>query len=296
MPSGKKARQQRQEAAAAPPPVRSAGGPGGARQASRRTLAIAGGVILVVIIAVVLGIVLTQSSSAGPTNGGGDTSTIQAVTGTPATGNASTSALYKANFVESTLKGVPQKGLVLGNANAPVTLVEYIDLQCPICAEFVTTQLPTLVKKYVRTGKLKIKMQPWNILDRPDNSIDSLRGQKATIAASKQNKAFNFADVLYWNQSPEGTGWMKDAVVASIAAAVNGLKTSQLVKDANSASTANTIKQIDDYANARSSIFSGTPTILLAKGNGKPQLFGVGLPNLASLEAAINAKLPSSNK
>ena len=32
------------------------------------------------------------------------------------------------------LKGIPQNGFVLGDPNAPVTLVEYIDLQCPICA------------------------------------------------------------------------------------------------------------------------------------------------------------------
>ncbi len=42
--------------------------------------------------------------------------------------------------------------------------------------------------------------------------------------------------------------------------------------------------------------FSGTPTLLLAQGNGKPQFYAVGLPNLASLEAAIDAKLPSGNK
>ena len=294
MPSGKRARQQRQQAAAAPPPVRSKGGPGGARQASPRTLAIAGGVIVLVIVAVVLGIVLTQSSSDGGSSGTGDTTTIKWTSGTPEVGSSSASTLQQADFVEKTLKGVPQKGLVLGNANAPVTLVEYIDLQCPVCAAFVTQQVPTLIQKYVRPGKLKIKMQPWNILDAVHGTVDSLRGQKATIGASDQNKAFNFSDVLYWNQGPEGTGWMNDGVISSIAASVDGLNTKQLVQDANSAATANTIKQIDDYANAQTppnGQFSGTPTLLLAKGNAAPKYYGTGLPNLADLEAAINADL-----
>ena len=200
MPSGKKSREQRQQAAT-PPPVRSTG-PGGARKASGRTLAIVGGVILVVIIAVVLAIVLTNNSSGGTTDGTNDSTPVGLPSGTAATGNAATSLLQNATFVDKTLKGIPQNGLVLGNPNAPVTLTEYIDLQCPVCADFVTTQLPTLVQKYVRPGKLKIKMQPWNILDANDGGDDSLRGQKFTIGASDQNKAFNFADVLYWNQGP----------------------------------------------------------------------------------------------
>jgi protein-disulfide isomerase len=295
MPSGKKARQQRQQAAAAPPPVRSKGGPGGARQASPRTLAIAGGVILVVIVAVVLGIVLTQNSSGGTSGGNTDGKTILPVTGAPATGNSSSAtALSQSAFVEQTLNGIPQNGLVLGKPNAPVTLVEYIDLQCPVCAAFVTTQVPTLIDKYVRPGKLKIKMQPWNILDAVHQTVDSLRGQKATIGAGDQNKAFNFSDVLYWNQATEGTNWLTDGTVSNIAGSVDGMNMDQFVKDANSAATAKTIQQIDSYAKAHyvpNAQFSGTPTLFLGKGTEPPKFYYVGLPNLANLEAAIDADL-----
>jgi len=293
MPSGKRAREQRQQAATAPPPVRSKGGPGGARQASPRTLAIAGGVILLVIVAVVLGIVLTQNSSGG--GAGGDSKTIYLASGTPATGSSSSAtALSQSAFVEKTLKGIPQNGLVLGKPNAPVTLIEYIDLQCPVCASFVTTEVPTLIDKYVRPGQLKIKMQPWNILDAIHGTVDSLRGQKATIGAGDQNKAFNFSDVLYWNQATEGTDWLTDGTASNIAASVDGMNTAQWVKDANSPATAQTIKQIDSYANAHyvaNAQFSGTPTIFLQKGTEAPKFYFVGLPDLANLEAAINADL-----
>ena len=137
-------------------------------------------------------------------------------------------------------------------------------------------------------------MQPWNILDAVHGTVDSLRGQKATIGAGDQNKAFNFSDVLYWNQRDEGTGWMNDAVIASIAASVTGLDTKQFVEDANSPSTTKTIKQIDDYAKAHyvpNAQFSGTPTLFLGKSTEAPKFYFVGLPNLANLEAAINADL-----
>ena len=297
MPSGKRARAQRREAAA-PPPVRSKGGPGlGARQASPRALAIAGGVILLVILAVVLAVVLSKgssnSSSPGKCDGSGDGETLCIATGTPAVGNSSSpSALAHAADAAAMFKDIPQKGFVLGNLNAPVTLVEYVDYQCPVCQTFETTELPELITKYVRPGKLKIEMKPWNILDRGHGSNDSLRGQKAVVAAAQQNKAFEFAQVLYDNQGIEGTNWMNDAMISNIAASVDGLDTSRFVVDANSAATAKLIREIDTYANAQRT-FAGTPTLLLGQGIAPPKYYGTGSPamDLANLEPAIDGLL-----
>jgi protein-disulfide isomerase len=293
MPSGKRARQQRQQAT--PPPVRSKGGTGGfgARQASPRTLAIAGGVVVLVIIAVVLGIVLgSKSSSGGTTDGSGDGPTIHIATGTPTVGSSSSpNALLGAAEVEKLFKNIPQHAFVLGNPHAPVTLIEYIDLQCPECQRFDTTELPDLVQKYVRPGKLKIEIQPWAILDRTADIHDSARGQKATIAAAAQDKAFNFAEVLYNNQGVEGTNWMNDAMISNIAASVDGLKPYQLATDANSAETKSVIDAITSFANSHPNQMTGTPTLYLGKGTGTPQYFTTGVPVLASLEAAIDALL-----
>ncbi len=59
--------------------------------------------------------------------------------------------------VTALLDGIPQKGNVLGSPTAPATLVYFGDLECPICKEFTLGALPTLIQKYVRTGKLKIE-------------------------------------------------------------------------------------------------------------------------------------------
>lgn len=295
MPSGKRAKQQRRQAVA-PPPVRSKGGPGlGARQASPRTLAIAGGAILLVILAVVLAVVLTKGGNGSATGGDGrgDGPTITIATGTPATGNSSSpSALPHATDVAAMFHGIPQHEFVLGEPSAPVTLVEYLDFQCPVCRSFETTELPELLTKYVRTGKLKIEMKAWNILDAAHGSYDSLRGQKAVIAAAQQNKAFEFAEVLYDNQGFEGTGWMNDAMVSNIAASVDGLLTTKFATDANSPSTAGLIRQVDAYANSQPT-FAGTPTLLLGKGTAAPKYYGTGSPamDLANLEPAIDKLL-----
>src|SRR3989441_5343555 len=44
---------------------------------------------------------------------------------------------------------------VLGRADAPVTLVEFSDYQCPFCQRFFATTLPALKKDYVDTGKVR---------------------------------------------------------------------------------------------------------------------------------------------
>jgi protein-disulfide isomerase len=228
--------------------------------------------------------------SAGAT--GGDGPTIAIVNGTPTVGHsASPNALPGARAVAKLFKGIHQKGLVLGRPKAPVTLIEYIDLQCPVCEEFETTELAPLVKKYVRRGKLKIKMQPWNIIDAYEGGDDSLRGQKATIGAARQNKAFNFAQVLYDNQGVEDTGWMDDAVISQIAASVDGLRPFKLATAANSAATRKVIKSITHWGKTHPTQMVGTPTLYLVHRNGRPKYFGTGVPTLAKLEAAINALL-----
>jgi hypothetical protein len=52
----------------------------------------------------------------------------------------------------SLFAGIEQRGAALGSPRAPVTLVEYADLQCPYCAQWARDALPTLVDDYVRAG------------------------------------------------------------------------------------------------------------------------------------------------
>jgi protein-disulfide isomerase len=77
---------------------------------------------------------------------GGDSSDGDKGGGTPA---ATTSAL----------RGVPQSGIALGSPDAPVTMVEFADLQCPFCKEYSENVFPELLKRYVRTGKLRLELQ-----------------------------------------------------------------------------------------------------------------------------------------
>jgi protein-disulfide isomerase len=51
-------------------------------------------------------------------------------------------------------RGIPERGGVLGDPDAPVTVTEYLDLQCPACAAAARETLPALVRDHVRTGEV----------------------------------------------------------------------------------------------------------------------------------------------
>jgi protein-disulfide isomerase len=272
MASGRKSKEARRAAAAAPPAVRSKGAPR-RRQADRKVLAIGGGIAALVIVGIVLGVVLS---------GGGNANAVP--DGTPKVGNCATNGLPGCAEVESLFKGIPQKGLYLGSPLAPAQMVMYIDLQCPFCQNYETTVMPTIIKKYVRTGKVRVRVEPWAFI-----GPDSTRGQKAMFAAAKQNKAWNFAEVLYYNQQTENTGWLSDSMVAQAAASVNGLNVKKLLADRNAGDIAKQISDVESAAKANK--VGGTPTVFVGRNGTKPKVVGANgsVPNLAQTEAAIKA-------
>ena len=48
------------------------------------------------------------------------------------------------------------KDVVIGDANAPVTIVEYASMTCPHCADFHSESLPIIKKAFIDTGKAKL--------------------------------------------------------------------------------------------------------------------------------------------
>lgn len=257
MTSGKTARRQRQQAVARPP-VRSTGG----RKANPWVLggALAAIAAIVVIVVVVLSVTGGKSSS-------------NSATGT---------ALPDAATIQKQFAGIPQQGNVLGKATAPATLVEYIDLQCPVCRDFETTVMPTLIDRYVRTGKLKVIARPVTVI-----GPDSERGRRAMIAAFAQNRGFNFAQLLYFNQGPENGGWLDDSMVANAAASIPGVDVKQLQAAAKSKAVADQTTQFDRQAQADQ--LSGTPTILVGKTGGRLTNLGAGVPSIGTLSQIINS-------
>ena len=85
------------------------------------------------------------------------------------------------------------KDTVIGDSNAPVTLVEYSSLGCPHCAEFHAKTLPQIKKNYIDTGKVK-----FIIRDFPLNGPSFAAAMMARC--TKPERRAQFIEVLFANQ------------------------------------------------------------------------------------------------
>jgi protein-disulfide isomerase len=207
---------------------------------STRTLAIGAAVVCLALVAAIAAILLV-----GKSKGSSSKATI--------VGGAETTAL---------LRGIPQHGNVLGKPNAPVTIVEYGDLQCPICREFALNAYPRIITDYVRPGKAKIEFRGLTFI-----GPDSTPALQAALAAGAQNKAWNVIDLMYRNQGVENSGWVTEPVIRGIFAAVPGLDSARAQAARSSASVAAQIQQASNQANADA--VKGTPTIFAGRTGGQ---------------------------
>ncbi|WP_457935711.1 DsbA family protein [Mesorhizobium sp. 10J20-29] len=81
---------------------------------------------------------------------------------------------------------------VLGNADAPVTIVEYASMTCPHCAHFHETTLPELKKKYLDTGKARLILREFPFDPRAEAGF--------MLARCSGDKYFPMVDVLFKQQ------------------------------------------------------------------------------------------------
>jgi protein-disulfide isomerase len=113
---------------------------------------------------------------------------------------------------ESAVKGIPQSGITLGSPKAPVTMVEFADLQCPFCAEYERDVFPTILKRYVRTGKVRLELRLLRFI-----GPDSDRLARAAVAAGGQSRMWQFVDLAYQRQGVENSGYATDDFINRLA-------------------------------------------------------------------------------
>jgi len=140
-------------------------------------------------------------------------SQISAHRSTNASQPAPTTVVPGAGATAALLDGIPQHGNVLGSPQAPVQLIEYADPQCPYCALYTLDVLPTLVRDYVRPGKVQLVFRGLWFLGQ-----DSGTALAAATAAASQNRFWNVIDLLYRNQGAENA-WVTDSLLRSIVTA-----------------------------------------------------------------------------
>lgn len=178
---------------------------------------------------------------------------------------------------ERLLDGIPQSGNVLGNPNAPVTIVEFADFQCPACQTWALETFPAIVEEYVRPGKVKMVFNGVAFI-----GADSLVALKTAGAAGQQDKLWNVTELLFHNQGEEnrgeqGAGWVTEDLLEAIGNSVEGLDGQEMLDARES-------PQVAEYLAAAQGQWQ-------AAGGTVTPSFGVGKSEgpLTKLEGAVSA-------
>jgi len=92
---------------------------------------------------------------------------------------------------------------IVGNPNAPITILEWGDFQCTFCYRFHESSLDIIQKEYIETGIANLVFK-----DFPLNGPDSVLAAEAAYCAEDQGKYWSYHDELYANWAGERTGWI----------------------------------------------------------------------------------------
>jgi protein-disulfide isomerase len=177
------------------------------------------------------------------------------------------------------LSGIPQDDRTLGPATAPVTLVEWADMQCPACRLYTEEFFPTVVDEYVRTGRVNTEFRGF-----PFIGDDSIKAHRFLLAAAKQNKLWNLQEAMYRHQGGENDGWVTDDLIRELAAEIQGLDAEQLFADAESDEVVAEAEGAEAVAQAAG--VQGTPTLQIVIGDEAP--YDIQVANVDQLRAALD--------
>ena len=224
-----------------------------ARATRRRRLGMLGGAAALAAILVAVAAIVSSGGAAGP----------------------------KVKPVESSLlAGIPEHDGVLGDPKAKITVTEFLDLQCPICAEASKQTLPTLINDYVRTGKVKLEARTLHFI-----GPDSAKAARAAAAAQQQGKLWPFVEAFYAAQGTENSGYVTDGFLRDVADAA-GLDAGKLLDAAKQPATQQGMAEANEEA-ARLKVDS-TPTFTVTR-DSKTTVAGSGVLDAAALQKAIGS-------
>jgi protein-disulfide isomerase len=147
---------------------------------------------------------------------------------------------------------------IMGNSNAPITILEWGDYQCTFCYKFHQNTLNTIQEDFINTGKVRLVFK-----DFPLNGPDSFLAAEASYCAEDQEKYWQYHDELYKNWGGERTGWITRASLENFANTVN-LDLNEFNKCLDNHKYQNKVKTIHEFGKEIG--IDATPSFLVFNG------------------------------
>lgn len=160
---------------------------------------------------------------------------------------------------------------MLGEDDAPITLIEFVDYQCPFCSRHFEQTHAQIKKDYIDTGKVKLVMRDFPLSFHPH----AQKASEATECADDQGKFWEMHDKLFQTQSTWSS--LPDAIrTFKQFAADLGLNTSSFDSCLDGGTYAQEVK--GDMAEGTTAGISGTPGFWIIGPDGKGQLISGAYP------------------
>lgn len=232
----------------------------GADERRQNLIKLASALAFIAVAVVVVLIVISGNQSSG-----GDSSELESVA-----------------EVKQELSGIPQDGMVLGDPKAKVTVLEFADLQCPVCKGYSEEVLPQVIENRVRGGEAKLSFRNFIIIDEL-----SIPAGAAALAAGEQGRGWNFVELFYRNQGIERSGYVTDEFLTAIAEGAGVPDIGRWNRDRKSKAILEEVAA--STAEAQELGFNGTPSFAM-EGPGAKGTEALGTPeSAAALESAISS-------
>jgi protein-disulfide isomerase len=163
------------------------------------------------------------------------------------------------------VEGLPQSGDTLGEPDAPFTIVEFGDLQCPFCGQFGRNEVPKLIEGPVAAGDANLQFRNWAIL-----GPDSETAAAAALAAGEQNRMWSFVEAFYADQGEENSGYVTDEFLRQIAETAGVPDLERWESDRDPSRWTAELSDVD--AQATELGFTGTPSFAIVGPQGTTPL------------------------
>lgn len=192
------------------------------------------------------------------------------------------------SFSLSTL--IEQGSPYLGNLSAPITIVDFSDFQCHLCARFVKNTEPLINETYIQTGQAALVFKHL-----PNRGFDSMGAHLAAQCTNDQGKFWQFHNLLYENQQGIDTGWVNEENLKKFASQIPGLEMGQF----NSCFNSQKYKEFidNDVKLANSQGFFDTPNFIIVNSNdgSDPEIIRGAQP-FPAFQSVIEKKLGELKK
>lgn len=162
------------------------------------------------------------------------------------------------------LGGIPEHGDALGRENAPLTLCWFGDLQSPVTATFDQDVLPSLIRRWVRRGRLRIEYR--SLETSTQEYAEFKREQVAALAAGSSGRMWYFVQLFYHDQPAGARKYATWSFLERLARHTPGLPVRRWRREQ---SNPRYTEQLDrDLVLAEQNEIEGTPAFLLGHTGG----------------------------